>query len=472
MTRKKVDSSLERQFLTAMITSKAFLGALAPILDLSLLQTPYLKQLATWCVKFFNDYGDAPGKQIESLFHAWAENESPEEADVDSIGDFLSSLSGEFDEASPINVPFLLDEVSTYLTLKRVALLKDNLTSHMLYGKKEDALTAISSFRTIDLGGDIGFNPITSTQVVTEAFADVTETVVPFPGEAGAFLNPGFTRDSLVGVQGPEKRGKTFWCLEFAYRAICDRQRVAVFEVGDLSKKQLTKRWLVRMAGTPLWDKQCSGVMVPRKIELVEGAEGKMRPEVESYKKKYSAPLNEGIARASQKLFRRRHRLPKDKDYLRFSVHANSSINVKGIDSILRRWRQEDNFIPDVIIIDYADILASEDTKKEARDQINDTWKALRRLSQEWHACVIAPTQANAASYDVHTQSMKNFSNDKRKLAHVTGMLGLNQTSEEKKLGVMRLNWIVLRESEFHASECLWVAQCLPLAMAFCCATR
>ena len=130
-----------------------------------------------------------------------------------------------------------------------------------------------------------------------------------------------------------------------------------------------------------------------------------------------------------------------------------------------------EGFIPDVIVIDYADILAPEDPRQQPRDQVNETWKALRRLSQERHCLVIAPTQANAASYDKWVQGMHNFSEDKRKLAHVTGMLGLNQTEEEKALHVMRLNWIVLRESPFNAQQCLWVGQCLEIGRAFYCAT-
>ena len=123
------------------------------------------------------------------------------------------------------------------------------------------------------------------------------------------------------------------------------------------------------------------------------------------------------------------------------------------------------------MIIDYPDILAPEDPRQEKRHQINDTWKALRRLSQVLHCCVIAPTQADADAYKGKTQSMSNFSEDKRKMSHVTGMLGLNQTDEEKMAGVMRLNWIVLREAEFVSSQCLYVAQCPKLCRSFCCAS-
>ena len=182
-------------------------------------------------------------------------------------------------------------------------------------------------------------------------------------------------------------------------------------------------------------------------------------------------PIRKGACIRACEAFMRRNGLSLEKPFLRVSVHPNSSINLAGVSSVLDRWELQHDFIPDIIIIDYADILAPEDPKKQTRDQVNDTWKALRRLSQERHCLVLAPTQANAASYGAETQDMGNFSEDKRKLAHVTGMLGLNQTPEEKGMGVMRLNWIALRESSFNVKRCLWVGQSLTLGRAYCCGT-
>ena len=59
---------------------------------------------------------------------------------------------------------------------------------------------------------------------------------------------------------------------------------------------------------------------------------------------------------------------------------------------------------------------------------------------------------------------MENFSEDKRKHAHVTGTVGLNQTKEESKIGIMRLNWIVAREMRFNSHKCCHVAGCLDIA--------
>ena len=116
-----------------------------------------------------------------------------------------------------------------------------------------------------------------------------------------------------------------------------------------------------------------------------------------------------------------------------------------------------------MIVIDYADILAMNDAKDE-RGQINETWKALRTLSQVFHCLVVTATQADAKSYDTDTMSMANFSEDKRKFAHVTGMFGINQTPPEKNKQLYRLNWLVLRESEFDVNKTVHVASCLKIA--------
>ena len=60
-------------------------------------------------------------------------------------------------------------------------------------------------------------------------------------------------------------------------------------------------------------------------------------------------------------------------------------------------------------------------------------------------------TQSDAASYEQYRLKMKNFSEDKRKYAHVSSMYGLNQDPKdrEKEIGVMRINEIVIREGAF-----------------------
>lgn len=472
MRRHKVDSSLERLFCIGLITSKPFLLGAVGLLETesNLIDVPYVRQIAKWSLTHYRQYKEPAGRSIEAVYHAWVANENPPDHDAEAVGDFLGSLSDQYDEGERLNHAHLLDQLSRYLTLKKVTALKETLESHLMYGETEKAVAAIDTFTTVSLKDGEGYHPLNDRSVTRRTYAEAPEPLLHFPGAAEEFFGPVITRDTLIGIQGPEKRGKTWWCLEFVYRALRERRKVAMFEVGDLSEVQLNKRMDMRASGIPLWASQCrAGVRIPSRIELEDDGEGGREPKVAFTTQTFSEPINFHSACKGKKRFLRRHKLRGDE--LMFSVHANSSINVAGIDTILRRWRDELQYVPDIILIDYADILAPENPKLEFRHQVNETWKALRRLSQDWHACVIVPTQANASSYQQKTQSMRNFSEDKRKLAHVTAMLGLNQTEKEYAMQVMRLNWLVLRESEAVSSRCLWVAQCLPLGQALVKAT-
>lgn len=466
MKRTKVKSNLERKFLAGLATSKTFLATASPVIDTSLLTTEYSKRIADWCLAYFARYKRAPGKAIESIYHRWTEKEKPDETDVESMSDLLGSISNDYD-GHTFNTHHLLDELSDYLNTRKVIRLNEALTSSLAIGNTTEAHTAIQDFRTVNIGQAVGYNPVTDLTSLKHTYAEPDESVLGLSGDAGSFFNPAFVRDALIGVQGPEKRGKTYWLFEFLYRALRKRMRVAMFQVGDLSMRQLNKRFDMRLAELPLYQKQIEqGVRMPHGIRFFKDESGHRRARVKFKDLKIQRTLNEHDARRAHKNFYRSFHVHPDKTHLMFSVHPTMSINVAGINGVLERWKHELDFVPDLILVDYADILAPEKTRKDSREQINETWAELRKLSQVWHACVVAPTQADAASYDVRTQTMKNFSNDKRKLAHVTGMLGLNQTPEEKETALMRLNWIALRESDFSVDRCLWVAQCIPLGVA------
>ena len=124
--------------------------------------------------------------------------------------------------------------------------------------------------------------------------------------------------------------------------------------------------------------------------------------------------------------------------------------------------------MPDVILIDYADLLQS-DVRDSFRHQQNDIWMKLRGLSQERHCLIITPTQANSKSYEKALQGQSNFSEDKRKYAHVTAMYGLNQDPEgrEKKLGLMRINQLVVREGEFSPTNQVYIMQKLQIGRPY-----
>jgi len=459
---------MPRKFVEAMITSKDFLSTAAPQLDIDLIESPHLRLLAEWCLTYYGTYNEAPGKAIEPIYYSWLDKQVEPPEDSDAIRDLLGSLSDQYEDSEALNVSYLLDQLGNYLTLRKMDRLREGLEERVYQGQVQEGVQDINDFRVPELGRSSGMEPLNDPEIWEQAFVEGFKPLIEFTGDAGRFFNSAMTREALIGIQGPEKRGKTWWCLEFAIRALLQRRKVAFFEVGDLTEGQVLRRVGVRLSGRPMWEDQCGDIRLPKSLSFVEG-EG--MPDIIYHKrlKRCRAPITLEGCRESMGGFLRRCGLSKDRTSFVISVHPTSSVTVRDVDAIIGRWEIEKDFLPDVVIIDYADILAPENPHLQVRDQMNETWASLRRLSQERRCLVIAPTQADAASYDRSLMTMQNFSEDKRKLAHVTGMLGLNQTAEEKELQVMRLNWLVLRESPFSVSRCLSVAQCLTLGRVLCC---
>lgn len=457
----------ERLVLTGMIVDKHVLGRVTSRWkDDGLFASRWANIVGTWCVKYFRKHADAPNRKIEVLFNSWSDTADKET--VSLVEKFLSQLAGQYvRQKKELNADFTLDLAAKLFN--RVALnnLRDAIDGDLEIGKLDKAVGRVGKFQKIEVGSDAAVNILHDRLSVKLAMDDSqSEPMILYPGALGDFFGESLARENFVAVMGPEKRGKSWVLLDMAWRGMLQRRKVAYFEAGDLTKRQLLRRFYTRAVGRPLKPKSFK---YPTELKIVEERHDGEEDDNSDFKVKHatknytSAVTERDIKQALKKI--RTERVKSETDYLKLSVHPNSSITVGGIRSILSDWSSFEDWNPDVVIVDYADILAAPSGfNGESRDAINENWKALRRMSQELHCLVLVGTQANAASYTANTLGMQNFSEDKRKFSHVTGMLGLNQTDDEKLEGVQRWNWLVLREDEFHVSASVHVAQCLAIA--------
>lgn len=251
----------------------------------------------------------------------------------------------------------------------------------------------------------------------------------------------------------------SFWLIDNAWQAMKQRRRVAMFQCGDLTETQIMSRLLVRAAGRPRFKtKPDKPVHYPLSISRDPDEDEAV---VKFEERNYDVDLDYKAAwKALTKV--RKTKVKSEESYLKLSVHPNSTLTVQAMKEIFRSWERE-GWKPDVVVVDYPDIMASDVKSLEMRDQVNERWKALRSLNQSLDVLLLAATQANAASFKASTLHMSHFSEDNRKLAHVTGMIGINRNKEEKGKDVYRLNWVNLREDDYVEGQCVHVAGCLAI---------
>lgn len=451
----KTEGSDERMILTGCIVDKAVCARLAAKSKVILFRSKWANLIARWCFKYFETYEKAPGPRIEHIFARWAEK-TQDENTVTLVEDFLASLSDEWVRLKKeSNSDYVLDVAEKYFTLVQMEHLKEDIEAAVDTKDADQAQKLVTDFTKVNIGATGWIDPLQDKGAIQKAFESASDPLIRYHGALGKFFGDRLERDGLVYFEGPEKRGKTFWLMDMVFRAAEQRRRVAYFQVGDMSQDQILRRMMVRAAGTPM---QPCTVKFPIGITTVKDDDGFRKAKVKFEERVFDTGLDWVTAsRAARAL---QYKQIKSKStYIRLSVHPNDTLSVPDIRSTLTEWARE-GWVVDVLVIDYADILRMDYYGLEGRDRINQTWKDLRKISQVFHCLVLSASQSDAAGGEAYTLGRKHFSEDKRKRSHVTGTIGLNQTEEEKRLGVMRLNWIVLREGAYLSSRCVHVAGC------------
>lgn len=434
----------ERRVLIGMLVSRRVLGPIAARWEPGLFPSRYAALLGGWAVDHFRRYGRAPGKGITSYFDAWARTARDDET-VAAVESLLQTLSDEYarlkDEMSP---DLLIDMAAALFNRNRLVDLRGRIDGFLEAGDEKKAEEAVAAFRRVELGAGSGIDVVEDREAMVSAFEQRSECLVEYDGALKSFFANTLVRDAFVAFVGFEKAGKSYFLQDLAWRAVCQGRRVVYFEAGDHSQHQILRRFAVRAAGRPLkagrWE--CP-------IDLDSPGKDQF-PGLRTEWREEDTPLT-----AQEALAAMRKAAPANS--LQLSCHPNSTLSVAKAESILEGW-ERDEWEPDIIAVDYPDIMAPLNAREDAREQVNETWKALRSLSQKTHALVACVTQANRASYSAPLITREHMSEDKRKLAHVTAMIGINQKPSEKNQGLYRLNYVAGRELDFPENKVVWCA--------------
>jgi len=457
----QVDGAAERQILVGMVCSRTILARLAERWKPKFLGSTWANVVAEWCVDYFRRYGDAPKQAVGAVYERWAET-APNAETAELVGQFIETILDDADEiGAELNPEYILDVAGRYLNELELGRLCESVQRNLQAGQLDEAADRVRRWSKVEIGAGAAIDVLRDVSAIRAAFEDDTEPLIEFRGALGEFFGRSLSRGSFVGFMAPDKRGKSFVLQEVAYCVLLSRRRVLMVETGDMTQSQILRRMMVRIARVPF---RPGVVYVPKSI--------RRDPEssvayVERVARNYSTSLSWRRAiKACERLIDARLRT--GEPMWRLVCYPAGTLSVSGIRGLIVDWERTERWVPDVIVIDYADLLAAEgDRRQEYRHQQNEIWKRLRALSQEYHALVVTASQTDAAAYKAWVITRSNFSEDKRKLSHVTGMIGINQTAEEGDAGVIRLNWVVRRDEPYSETRCVYCATCFDLANPF-----
>ena len=451
----QLDGSLERTVLSAIIFNDVALGAASVAYS----QTPFLfrsdlaNYVLRYCVEYYNKHGAAPCNAISLLPSELIEK------DV-TFANRITQLLEMLEEPKTDNSERLVDIAAKYYEKVQIERLSDQIQAKISRDDTDGAIDSITSYKRISTGITTGINPLNDEETVKAVYADVSwKSLLEFSQpDANAFFGDTFSRGSFVVINSPEKGNKSSCILELALKAVYQGRNVAYFEAGDLSRTQLLRRVYERIAQHP---RRAGQYRVPTAIQVNDAGDNEYEKDTYvhvSYEQQtFDEDMNADIAIAACRKWKMD--ISGESDNWRLSCHPQD-LTVSRMKQILEEWERQDGFIPDFIVVDYADLLVPE-INKEFRHQVSAVWGALRGLSLAKNCCLLTATQSNADGFDAAVMTRRNLAEDKRKAATPTAIFGLNASGHERSQGVSKLNHMVRREGACNEYDFLYMANCL-----------
>lgn len=489
LLRKSVSSDIEKQLITGIIVSDRICGELHRILNLDYLQLDYARIITRWVFEYYDKYKTAPYENIQNIYNI--EKANLKEAEVELISTFLFKLSERLKQNEEFNTEYLLDKILQYVKERSLVVTSQRIIDYVNAGKPDEAEKELREYKKVARSVGKFENPFEKEYIssvienYTKPEEERAEYLFKVPGQLGMLLGH-FESSWLVAFEGPMKRGKTWWLQELALQAVLEHLKV-VFISLEMNSYGITKRFyqIITNAGDkpeylyPVFDcyknqigscklhkRKGVGAIItekgnqpefddfPNHIVCTECRGTHLFNPTQWYTKVDKSSLFSSTNIKTVEGFASMYG-----SRLRIKTYPAYSANIGDIKNDLERLETLDDFIPNVIIIDYADILTAESKHLEGREKHDETWKMLKNLASSRNCLVITATQSNRSTLDKKNVKASDVSEDIRKVAHVDAMFSLNQTPIEKKAGVMRIGVVAHRWKDFHELDHVIVLQ-------------
>lgn len=516
--RRQISDSdeIEKRILTAMIVSDQFLKSIRQSVKKKYFKIDYVKDLVGWILDYFDRYGKSPQHSIRDIFTV--EKEKLKEADAKLIEYFLEDISDEYERSDSLNVNYLIGNAKSYFNKRAHEILFRDGSNLVAAGRMEEAEKLLDKFKTVTKETGAVFDPFSPEEIRNFDIDEKANTLFVLPGALGR-LTGYMQRSWLLAVTAPEKRGKSWMLEEIAFQVIMVGLRTLHISL-EMNKPISKKRVYKRLTGTvttrdleelpevvqyPVFDcgynqdnscnrkqrvcnrgivKEISGLGDKEGLIKIyqESEVGNYKPCTwcrENYNKirkgdkyRFEAAYwfkdQKSIKLMTPEIVRKKSKMyysEKRGSNLRMRTFPAFSANSDDIKAELDALEYTENFIPDVIIIDYFDIQKPErGSSFSDRSIIDAIWKMGKNVADVKQCLVVTADQSNKASRMKQSVESSDTTEDKRKDAHLDVRIALNQTSREKDDMVMRVNVLFHRHRKFNPHREVYILQQLDLA--------
>lgn len=387
MSIEKFGTNFEEKVIQSMLADHAFAEQLLDVVEPELFDLASCKELSRVLKEYYFKYQAFP---TVSLLSSICQQEIKVPALKLECVNFIERiqkkpLNGDLEYVKEKSLQFFRTQ-----NLKNI--LANEVLPRMKASNLEEILPIIQNALSKGTDKNIGYDYLQDEE---DRFVEDQEAKVPTLWPVfNEIFNGGFGNKRLITFIGSSGAGKSHWLVNVGYGALLEGKTVVHYTL-ELDNVDIARRYDARFADVLIND-------VPaNKTKVLLSIKKKMKPTSKLIIKEY--PMK--------------------------------SASIQTIKAHLTKLRLND-VVPDIILIDYGDLLKFSSTTKENRHNLEAIWQDMKALAQELQIPVVTATQTNRSGYNSEIITPDQISEDFSKVMHSDVIITAARDMAQKALGI------------------------------------
>lgn len=426
----KFSGALQENILTLLCFDTQACPVIIAAVDTSLFESGVYRTIADRSIAYFRKYKKAPSDHLPDLLEGLLDSKKRSQARMyaEALHD-LKDLSGD------INRKFVLDELHKFVrqqSLRQsITIAAEQLQQGNLDAAERELLDGLKKRIVVFEKGMTVTEAINTTSLYDPQQDLIRTGIQPFDDD-GVCPAPG----ELFTIMALAKRGKTWWMQSIGKYAAMQRKKVLHITL-EMSEEKIARRYVQSFFAMTRRPEVFSIPIIKR--------DDRDRFLSLSLKRMRKRPALTDAA-TKKRVKGRAERFGKKFDRILIKQFPTNQLTTDGLYAYLEMLNQEQSFHPDLLIVDYADLMKIDSAN--LRVDTGRIYKDLRGMAVDLNVAVVTASQSNRSGEDARLLTMKNFAEDYSKAGISDNIVTYNQTPAEKELGLARLFSVAARDEK------------------------
>lgn len=420
--------TLHRSLQENLITILAFDGTngklVSRMLELNLMEGDY-RLIAERCITYWQEYDRPPGDHLADLFADILEDEHNRRGKV-----IKRHLKNMLALSTSINTKYVINQLSDHHRLQRFksaiveSAEKINNNEHMALPEVEEIWNTLLRKREVD------FNPGMRLNETARVLARLEELATEFRCGIYELDKRGIVpmRGKLLLLGGAAGRGKTWGLIHMGAQALLDRKKVLHLSM-EIDEEEVLGRYYQRLfsVGKRQGD-EVEIMKLEKELDKLQGFS------VKEYTPTFSIASNSAKLELDSHL----EHMGKKGDNLIVKRFKPYELTANGIRAFLDTLETTENFIPDMVIVDYLGIMKMSDPKN-TRGSIGMNCADLRSVAIERNMAFISAHQLSKKGEEAPMAKGTHMAEDWSIMGTADTVLIYSTTDMEFRYGLGRI---------------------------------